>query len=77
MGNVRHFRRIQKNHALFPKMCVFSGKFSEPLENLQILPMGNVRHFGRIRKNDGPFLKSCVFFAESTEINIFRQNNDE
>ena len=55
LGNVRHFRRIHKNDALFPNMCVFSRKFDESLENLQILPMGNVRHFRRIRKNDGPF----------------------
>ena len=57
MGNVRHFRRIHKNEALFLKMYVFRRNLVNSWENLQILPMGNVRHFRRIHKNDALFLK--------------------
>ena len=61
MGNVRHFRRIRENDAIFLKMCVFRRHLVNSLETLQILPMGNVRHFRRIHKNDTLFLKMCVF----------------
>ena len=61
MGNVRHFRIIHKNDAIFLKMHVFRENIVNSLEHLQILPMGNVRHFRRIHENDTLFLKMCVF----------------
>ena len=47
MGNVRHFRRIHKNDALFLKMCVFRKDFVIFWENLQIVPMVNVTSFSQ------------------------------
>ena len=73
MGNVRHFRRIRKNDALFSENVRFSWKFSELVGNLQNLPMGNVRHFRRIHKNDVHFLKMCAFREHVLKLCVFRK----
>ena len=71
MGNVRHFRRIRENDAIFLKMCVFRRNVVNSLENLQIMSMGNVRHFRRIHENDTLFLKMYIFCDHLVNLSVF------